>query len=196
MVLLKFFPVDSTQEILYFENYDLDNIVMPVDADKLDQLLTEAGYNQLKKQKLVDSFRHGFDLGYRGNENVQKTAPNLKLTIGTEIDLWNKVMKEVKNKRYAGPYKKIPFDNYIQSPIGLVSKDGGQDTRLIFHLSYPHNGRSESVNACTPTELSRVKYKDFDQAIRKCLQAGVGCKICKSYMKSAFRNLGISRKFW
>ena len=61
--VIKIFPVDSMQEILYFENYDLDNIVTLVDADKLDQLLTEAGYDQLKKQKLVDSFRHGFDLG-------------------------------------------------------------------------------------------------------------------------------------
>ena len=42
--------------------------------------------------------------------------------------LWNKVMKEVEAKRFAGPFEKIPFDNFIQSPIGLVPKDGGKST--------------------------------------------------------------------
>ena len=31
-------------------------------------------------------------------------------------------MKEVKVKRLAGPYEEVPFENYIQSPIGLVPK--------------------------------------------------------------------------
>ena len=67
-------------------------------------------------------------------------SPNLKLNIGDEVDLWNKVMKEVKLGRYAGPFKEIPdefADDFIQSLIGLVPKDDGKDTRLIFHLSYP-----------------------------------------------------------
>ena len=46
------------------------------------------------------------------------TAPNLKLTVGNETILWNKVMKEVKAKRYAGPFT----EDFIQSPIGLVPK--------------------------------------------------------------------------
>ena len=46
-------------------------------------------------------------------------------------------MKEIKERRYAGPFMKenFPFVNYIQSPIGLVPKAGNK-TRLIFHLSY------------------------------------------------------------
>ena len=35
-------------------------------------------------------------------------------------------MKEVKAKRFAGPFKNIPFENYIQSPIGLVPKSGNR----------------------------------------------------------------------
>ena len=47
-------------------------------------------------------------------------------------------MKEVKLGRYAGPFPTIPYEeDFIQSPIGLVPKDQGCDTRLIFHLSYP-----------------------------------------------------------
>ena len=85
-------------------------------------------------------FTDGFSIGYQCTRPVKQLSPNLKLRIGNEIVLWNKVMKEVKLKRYAGPFEKLPFDDdYIQSPIGLVPKDGGKKCHLIFHLSYPRN---------------------------------------------------------
>ena len=105
-------------------------------------------------------------------------------------------MKEVKAERYAGPFEQIPFEHYIQSQIGLVPKDGGKDTRLIFHLSYPRGANSTSVNANTPRDLYKVKYPDFNEAIQLCLKEGKGCKIAKSDMKSAFRNLGIKPEHW
>ena len=169
----------------------------PVDADKLDQLLSVAKYDDSKRRYLVDGFRNGFGIGYEGEEDVQITAPNLKLTIGSETQLWNKVMKEVKLKRFAGPFKKIPFDNYIQSPIGLVPKDGGKVTRLIFHLSYPRTSKQKiSVNANTPQQVCQVKYSDFNKAIQLCVKARVGCNIIKSDISSAFRNVGILKIHW
>ena len=63
-------------------------------------------------EQIVQGFEKGFDLGYRGPHNIQKKSPNLKFVIGDQIELWNKVMKEVKEKRYAGPYDKIPFNNF------------------------------------------------------------------------------------
>ena len=91
--------------------------------------------------------------------------------------------------------KTIPFDNYIQSPIGLVPKDEGKDTRLIFHLSYPC-GKGTSVNANTPVDMCPVRYPDFNEAIQLCIRQGRGCHIAKSDMKSAFRNLGIRILDW
>ena len=181
---------------LYFENFDLENVVTPVNVPALKQLLDETGYNLEKSKKIIDGFTNGFSLGYSGNENVQRTAPNLKLRIGNPTILWNKVMKEVKNKRYAGPFETIPFDNYIQSPIGLVPKDNGTDTRLIFHLSYPRNGKKKSVNANTDPSLCSVKYPDFSDAIKLCMKEGIACKLGKSDMQAAFRNLGILKKHW
>ena len=105
-------------------------------------------------------------------------------------------MKEVRMGHFAGPfnYNSPPYEYFIQSPIGLVPKDGGRDTRLIFHLSYPRGGLS--VNSQTPVEYTKVSYPDFSEAIIRCLEeleAGVGlCAIAKSDMMSAFRNLGIS----
>ena len=106
-------------------------------------------------------------------------------------------MKEVKEGRYAGPFANVPFDNYIQSPIGLVPKDGGNKTRLIFHLSHPRDPeRGTSVNGSTPEELTSVKYLTFDDAVRLCIKAGPGCYIGKSDMTSAFRHLGMKKKHW
>ena len=184
--------------MLNYRNLDLENIVTPVDVDKFELLLKETGYCPQKSYKLLHSFRNGFDLGYRGPENVQLKAPNLKLTIGSETELWNKVMKEVKLKRYAGPFREIPFKNYIQSPIGLVPKDDGKKTRLIFHLSYPKN-EGLSVNQNTPEELKKVTYKNFDDALELCINCINKANFCvagKSDMSSAFRHLGMAKKWW
>ena len=181
-----------------YSNSDLENIITPVDADQLESLLRISNYNREKARKLVKGFREGFDIGYRNNYKVQMTSPNLKLTIGSKTELWNKVMKEVKIKRFAGPFKSIPYydsKDYIQSPIGLVPKDNGTKTRLIFHLSYPR-GTGTSVNARTPPELTSVQYPDFDEAVKLCIAEGKFCKIGKSDFSAAFRHLPIKKSQW
>ena len=176
------------------------NVVSPVDIDRLEQLLIETKYERRKREKLIKQFKYGFELGYEGDRNIVREANNLKLTVGSKIEIWNKIMKEVKEKRYAGPYKNPPFSKYIQSPIGLVPKDNGKATRLIFHLSHPRliNGKRVklSINANTPEEVTSVSYPDFDEAIKICLRAGKGCTIGKSDLKSAFRHLGIRPEDW
>ena len=185
------------REILYYKNMDLESIFTPVNAEKLEELLCESNYDQSETKFLVEGFKEGFDLGYRGPEEIKQTANNLKLTIGDKVELWNKVMKEVKEKRYAGPFEKIPFENFIQSPIGLVPKDGGKKTRLIFHLSHPRDStKGISINNSTPKELCSVKYKEFDEAVRLCIKEGPNCAIGKSDMTSAFRHLAMKKKFW
>ena len=186
-------------DILEQTNFDTESIVTPVLADKFEQLLKDAEHPRQEIEFLTNGFKNGFPIGYRGNMHVKMTAPNLKFReVGDEVTLWNKVMKEVGLKRYAGPFDAIPFkDHYIQSPIGLVPKDGGNDTRLIFHLSYPRGGSKKSVNANTPKYLCKVSYPDFKEAIQLCISAGPNCYSAKSDMQSAFRNLGIRKlDFW
>ena len=87
--------------------------------------MVESGFDADKTEYIINGFSHGFGIGYEGPENRRDTAENLPLNnLGTKTDLWNKIMKEVKLKRYAGPFRKedLPFKNYIQSPIGLVPK--------------------------------------------------------------------------
>ena len=125
------------EEPLFYTNFDLENVVTPVNEAKLKDLLVASKYPMEKTKFLVDSFTNGFSIGYKGDENVRKTSPNLKLRIGNETILWNKMMKEVKEKRFAGPFEKPPFEHFIQSPVGLVPKDDGRKTRLVFSSVIP-----------------------------------------------------------
>ena len=101
---------------------------------------------------------------------------------------------EVKAKRYARPFKKIPYKYFIQSPVGLVSKDERKKTRLIFHLSYPMTG--DSVNLGIPKDLCSVSYPNFMEDVAICLEAEKECFIAKSDMSMAFRNIPMDSKSW
>ena len=168
-----------------------------MDANVLEQLLLESNYDPAKTKFVVDGFRFGFNLKFSKKLQGKQRSPNLKITVGSETELWNKVMHEVNLQRYAGPYKDPPFDEFIQSPIGLVPKDGGAKTRLIFHLSYPR-GSGRSVNENTPKECCSVKYKDFSDAIMLCLNLSKkgACWMGKTDLVSAFRILGIRPEDW
>ena len=80
----------------------------------------------IKSRFLVQGFKEGFDFCYDGPSNRRDRSKNISFTVGDKFQLWDKIMKEVSLNRYAGPYEQIPFDFFVQSPIGLVPKAGGQ----------------------------------------------------------------------
>ena len=180
-----------------FYNFDMDGIITPVNPNRLRQMLREAKYDEEKTKYLVEGFTHGFDIRYEGMEERKDIADNIPLKVGNKVELWNKIMKEVKEKRFLGPYEKIPFDKFVQSPIGLVPKAGGK-TRLIFHLSYDFKGGTghESINFNTPQKLCKVKYLDLDYAIRCAFKWGEPgkCFFSKTDVQSAFRLVPLSKK--
>ena len=134
----------------------------PIQVEVLERLLKQSNYNCDKRRKLINGFRWGFDLGYRGPEKQQDLSDNIPFSegVGSPTELWNKIMKEVKLHRYAGLFKNPPFKHFVQSPVGLVPKANNK-TRLIFHLSFDFDGDNEdrkSINFHTPKEMCRVKY--------------------------------------
>ena len=179
-------PVTEESELIW------DDIVTPVNLLVFEELLVHSNFTPGKISALVKQFKEGFDLGYRGllqRKNLSENIP-LKPGIGNVTDWWNKVMKEVKAHRYAGPYLTPPFKHFVQSPVGLVPKARNK-TRLIFHLSFDFSDKWEdkSVNFHTPSELCSVKYNDLDHAIRTSLN--MLKKFEKSqlfYAKSDFSN--------
>ena len=180
----------SRPPVSRFVNRDLTNIQTPIDADELERLLILTNYDEKLTTYLVDGFRTGFDLGYRGPSKRMDSAENIPFTVGDQWQMWEKIMKEVRLGHYAGPFEKIPFKHFMQSPVGLVPKVGG-DTRLIFHLSYKFPNGNPSFNESTPTEWCTVKYCDLDQAVIQSIKISEGC--CKKLfysktdLQSAFR---------
>ena len=126
-------------KILRFENFELEEVVTPIDAKRLEHYLKDSKYDEDESKFLIQGFTTGFPIGYQGPTVRSSSAQNIPFTpgVGDKIEMWNKIMNEVSEGRVAGPYKgdQPPYQNFIQSPIGLVPKSGGK-TRLIFHLSH------------------------------------------------------------
>ena len=187
----------------FAENLDLTKIVTPIRVAVLHRYLIQSDYCKHKTSELIHGFTHGFDLGYRGPRKRQCKSNNMPLRVGSQVELWNKLIKEVKLGRVAGPFPDIPFKYYIQSPIGLVPKDGGLKTRLIFHLSYDFGSERNSVNYMTPNDICSVKYRDIDHAIRNSLRLiaalnldTTGVFYSRTDVASAFRVLPLNRRSW
>ena len=185
---------------LEYTNYNLEELCTPIDAERLEYLLKLTRYNTQETQFLANGFRNGFSLEYRGPMMRQDTSDKISFTVGDKFILWNKLMKEVKLGRVAGPFTHSPFKDYIQSPIGLVAKGEG-DTTLIFHLSYQFKNGNPLVNECMPKEHCTVKYNDLDHAISNTLkisQNGQRTVIyAKTDLKSAFRAAPLARdQYW
>ena len=108
---------DQNNEVF---NGDLTSIVTPVKIELLVQLLNKFQYDKVETEVMVSGFRHGFSLEYDGPMKQQDLSDNIPLReIGTKQDLWEKIMKGVRLQKVADS---IPFDSYVQSPVGLVPK--------------------------------------------------------------------------
>ena len=58
----------------------------------------ELRYDTHETDFIIDGFSNGFDIGYQGAEIRQDTSKNIPFTpgVGDKVDMWNKLMKEVK----------------------------------------------------------------------------------------------------
>ena len=153
-----------------FVNHNLTDIVTPINTKVLAALFADSKYDEKETKFIMDGFCNGFSIGYNGPMSRQDRSANIPFTVGDKLNMWEKLMKEVKLGRVAGPFDHIPFADYMQSPIGLVPKDNGRKTRLIFHLSFEFKSGLGSLNGNTPDHLCTMKYRDLDHAIHNCLQ--------------------------
>ncbi|XP_041429517.1 uncharacterized protein LOC121397210 isoform X1 [Xenopus laevis] len=102
-----------------------------------------------------------------------------------------KLHKEVSLGRMAGPFEEPPLAGLRVSPLGLVPKKEPGKLRLIHHLSHP---RGDSVNDAIDSELAKVCYTSFDEAVRLVREAGRGALMAKADIESAFRLLPVHRE--
>ena len=61
----------TVEEVLHYENFDLNNTVTPVNVQEYENLLKATNYDPVKSKKLIDGFTNGFSIGYCGKRNVK-----------------------------------------------------------------------------------------------------------------------------
>ena len=184
------------------QNFNLTDICTTVKVSRLRKMLKASNYDRTESSYLLQGFQKGFDLEYQGDWFRNDTSHNLpfKDGVGDAVELWEKMIKEVKLGRFAGPFSKIPFQHYVQSPVGLVLKSNGQ-TRLIFHLSYDFPNGNKSINHHIPHEACMVQYRDLDYAVKQCLKLLKQNPSTKlwfgiSDLKSAFCLVSLKKRCW
>lgn len=138
---------------------------------------------------LKEGFEFGFRINYEGPREVVNCV-NLKSAYNFEQVTEEKIFKEVKLGRIAGPFSERPLKNLRLSPIGVVPKNSqSSDFRLIHHLSYP-NGKG--VNNFIDHDLCTVQYTSFDTVLDKIADLGKNSLLAKMDIRSAFRLLIIN----
>ena len=66
----------SKPAILQYSNYDIQNIITPVNWRALERILHECDYDKDKTEFLISGFKTGFSIEYHGPTNVKLEAPN------------------------------------------------------------------------------------------------------------------------
>ena len=71
------------EEVSRFENYDIMNIITPIKMNVLKRLLREMNYDKAKSEYLIQGFKNGFDIGYRGPELRRDISENIPIRVGS-----------------------------------------------------------------------------------------------------------------
>ena len=128
-------------------------------------------------KELIQGFKYGFKLQYTSPRQLFEI--NMKEIVGEKAVVANdKIYKEIKLGRIAGPFHFPPFPTLRISSISVIPKRSSSEYRLIHNLSFPENG---SVNDFIDKEFSSVKYSTIDDA-----------KLAKCDLKFALRLLRLS----
>ena len=158
----------------------------PIKISKLEFYLD--GYPPASKRYLLDGFLRVFSLDYVGYHETS-FCNNLLSAIQNPSAVNEKLSKELKLGRIAGPFSEKPFSSLRLSPLGLIPKKAPGEFHLIHHLSFPYG---TSVNSHIPTEASSVRYASIDDAIRIIRCTGRGCALAKTDVKNAFRLIPVN----
>ncbi|CAG2187291.1 unnamed protein product [Mytilus edulis] len=105
------------------------------------------------------------------------------------------IIKQEVDKGYlVGPFKKLPFDRYRVSPIGIVEGKYSGKKRLIVDLSSPHESQDHfNINDLIDKEQCTLSYVKIDDAINVIKEFGRLSILNKADIADAFKQLGIKR---
>ena len=140
---------------------------------------------------ILNGFRHGFNLGFRGLIN-EKPLKNNKSARDNPEKVSEAIAKEVDRGHTAGPFHAPPFPHCHISPLGAAPKPDGS-CRLILDLSQPSG---DSVNDNIDKREFPCNYTHFDAATDIVFRMGKGCYLTKIDIKHAYRLLPVRKEDW
>ena len=115
-------------------------VLSPIRVDQLELYLTDHPDRDLVSF-ILDGFRFGFDIGFRGP--VVPTRPrNLLSARSNPAPVVEAISKELRRGHTSGPFQGPPLSSFHCSPLGAVPKKDGSH-RIILDLSSP---RGCSIN--------------------------------------------------
>ena len=116
----------------------------PINLSALLPLL-EIYPNKRSAKILRDGFSEGFRLGYMGKRESRESH-NLKSVTHLQDKVMEKLNKEIKLGRIAGPFSSKPLPNLIVSPIGLVPKARGGHSHIMELLMLVNQPQKWTLN--------------------------------------------------
>ena len=162
-----------------------------IDHDRLEALAQ--GYpDQLAVALALDTIRNGATIGFHGDRTRSRVESNHASAIRAEREVLGLLEKDQRAGTLSQWYDVPPFQNFVGSPIGAVPKEGADGFRLVKDQSFSSVG--PSVNESIEKVL--LEYELFDDAVASVKAAGVGAKLIKMDVKSAFRTIGIRPHDW
>lgn len=138
-------------------------------------------------ENFLDSINTGADIGFCGTRSSNlpplnhASAEDFKHIVDADL------LKERDLGRIAGPFASPPFEDFLCSPIGTVEKRNSSKRRRIHDLSFPFGGSLNDFILDFDAECCK-----FDDAVRLLRKHGVGAKMAKMDISSAFRHLPVS----
>ena len=84
-----------------YTDLNWNNIVTPIKIDQYQYWLEKYEYPTDKINYLLNGFKCGFDIGHRGPLRRKSNSQNIPLSVGSHLEIWNKVIKEVRMGRFS-----------------------------------------------------------------------------------------------
>ena len=151
-----------------------------------EQGLAECDNDEFKAW-ILQGVAHGFDIGFEGAiDSLPKSTRNHTMSIQEKCAVLEDVINELKEGRMIA----IPDVPDCVSPLGCVPKDETK-FRVIRNYSSPEGS---SLNDHINDRFAKVKYVTHQQIAQKICEEGSGCCIAKVDLKSAFRQIPVSRQ--
>ena len=133
---------------------------------------------------IIEGFTFGFSISFEGPDSPLTSNNSPSVQQNPQI-VAEKLAKELKLNRIAGPFKEIPFHNFKCSPLALRPKQQPGKYRLLHNLSYPYD--EHSVNHNIPQQSATVKYQSLEDAIQLIHKHSPSPYLAKSDIADAFR---------